>query len=140
MIGVEFVEDLQASFFKIESMDHQMKNLIPTQTDILIRKVSTKATFNKALDKMQKNTKVQEYESRKDRIACFQNKVRSNQVTLGTILSVVQEIYSLKDKGAVERQLMNELLDTVSKEYSFVFDCEVEEAKKTIRKKLAGKE
>ena len=136
MIGVEFVDDLGASFFKIESMDHQMKNLIPTQTDILIRKVSTKATFNRALDKMQKDAKVREYESRKDRIADYQNRVRSNQVTLGAILAVIKEIHSLKDKGAVERQLMNELLETVSKEYSFVFECDVDEAKKTIKKKL----
>jgi len=138
MIGVEFVDDLGASFFKIESMDHQMKNLIPTQTDILIRKVSTKTTFNRALDKMQKEAKVREYESRKDRIACYQNRVRSNQVTLGTILAVIKEIHSLKDKGAVERQLMNELLETVSKEYSFVFECDVDESKKMIKKKLAS--
>ena len=138
MIGVEFVDDLNSTFFKIESMDHQMKNLIPTQTDILIRKVSTKALFNKALDKMQRTDTDHEYESRKDRIACYQNKVRSNQVTLATILAVIKEIHSLKDKGAVERQLMNELLETVSKEYSFVFECDTEEAKKTIKKRLTS--
>jgi RNA polymerase-interacting CarD/CdnL/TRCF family regulator len=136
MIGVEFVDDLNSTFFKIESMDHKMKNLIPTKTDILIRKVATKTSFNKALDKMQKSLKVKEYESRKDRIASYQGLVRSNQVTLAIILSVIKEIHSLKDKGAVERQLMNELLETVSREYSFVFECDVEESKKMIKKKL----
>lgn len=113
-----------------------MKNMIPTDSDILIRKVATKNSFNKSLDKVQKKDVHNEYENRKERIACYQEQVRSNQVTLGNILAVIKEIQLLKDKGAVERQLMNELLETVSREYAFVFECEVDEAKKTIKKRI----
>jgi len=110
--------------------------MIPTDSDILIRKVATRGSFTRSLDRVRKSDVKGDYENRKERIACYQTKVRSNQVTLGNILSVIKEIHQLKDKGAVERQLMNELLETVSKEYSFVFECEVEEAKKTIKKSL----
>lgn len=136
MVGVEHMSGLDRSFFTIESMNHKMKNMIPTDSDILIRKVATKGSFNRSLDRVRKSEVKNTYENRKERIACYQTKVRSNQVTLGAILSVIKEIHQLKDKGAVERQLMNELLETVSKEYSFVFECEVEEAKKTIKKSL----
>lgn len=136
MIGVEHMPSLDKSFFTIESVHQKMKNLIPTDSDILIRKVATKGSFNKSLDRIQKSEVSNSYENRKERIACYQERVRSNQVTLGNILSVIKEIYQLKDKGAVERQLMNELLETVSREYSFVFDCDVEEAKKTIKKRI----
>lgn len=136
MVGVEHMPGLNRSFFTIESMHQKMKNMIPTDSDILIRKVATKGSFNRSLDRVQKTVIKKSYENRKERIACYQERVRSNQVTLGNILSVIKEIHQLKDKGAVERQLMNELLETVSKEYSFVFECEVEEAKKTIKKRL----
>lgn len=136
MVGVEHMPGLNRSFFTIESMHQKMKNMIPTDSDILIRKVATKGSFNRSLDRVQKAEIKKSYENRKERIACYQERVRSNQVTLGNILSVIKEIHQLKDKGAVERQLMNELLETVSKEYSFVFECEVEEAKKTIKKRL----
>lgn len=136
MMGVEHMPGLDRSFFTIESVHQKMKNLIPTDSDILIRKVATKGSFNRSLDRIQKAEVKKSYENRKERIACYQERVRSNQVTLGNILSVIKEIYQLKDKGAVERQLMNELLETVSKEYSFVFECDVEEAKKTIKKRL----
>lgn len=136
MTGVEHMPGLNRSFFTIESMHQKMKNLIPTDSDILIRKVATKGSFNRSLDRVQKTDTKNSYENRKERIACYQERVRSNQVTLGNILSVIKEIYQLKDKGAVERQLMNELLETVSKEYSFVFECEIEEAKKTIKKRI----
>lgn len=136
MVGVEHMPGLGRSFFTIESMHQKMKNMIPTDSDILIRKVATKGSFNRSLDRVHKTVIKKSYENRKERIACYQERVRSNQVTLGNILSVIKEIHQLKDKGAVERQLMNELLETVSKEYSFVFECEVEEAKKTIKKRL----
>ncbi len=136
MMGVEHMPALGRSFFTIESMHQKMKNMIPTDSDILIRKVATKGSFNRSLDRVHKAEVKKSYESRKERIACYQERVRSNQVTLGNILSVIKEIHQLKDKGAVERQLMNELLETVSKEYSFVFECDVEEAKKTIKKRL----
>lgn len=136
MIGVEHMPSLDRSFFSIESVHQKMKNLIPCDSDILIRKVATKGSFNRSLDRVQKAEVKKSYENRKERIACYQERVRSNQVTLGNILSVIKEIYQLKDKGAVERQLMNELLETVSKEYSFVFECDVEEAKKTIKKRI----
>ncbi|MAF77250.1 MAG: hypothetical protein CME63_15625 [Halobacteriovoraceae bacterium] len=136
MIGVEHMPGLERSFFTIESMHQKMKNMIPTDSDILIRKVATKGSFNRSLDTIQKKDVKKEYDSRKDRIANYQDRVRSNQVTLGNILAVIKEIQLLKDKGAVERQLMNELLETVSKEYAFVFECEVDEAKKTIKKRI----
>ncbi len=136
MIGVERMPGLDRSFFTIESMHQKMKNMIPTDSDILIRKVATKVSFNRSLDTVQKKDVATEYDSRKDRIANYQDRVKSNQVTLGNILAVIKEIQLLKDKGAVERQLMNELLETVSKEYAFVFECEVEEAKKTIKKRI----
>lgn len=136
IMGVEHMPSLGRSFFTIESMHQKMKNMIPTDSDILIRKVATKGSFNKSLDRVQKAEVKQDYENRKERIACYQERVRSNQVTLGNILAVIKEIYQLKDKGAVERQLMNELLETVSKEYSYVFECEMEEAKKTIKKRI----
>jgi len=136
MMGVEHMPGLDRSFFTIESMHQKMKNMIPTDSDILIRKVATKGSFNRSLDRVQKAEVKKSYENRKERIACYQDRVRSNQVTLGNILTVIKEIYQLKDKGAVERQLMNELLETVSKEYSFVFECDVEEAKKTIKKRI----
>ena len=136
IVGVEHMEDLDRSFFTIQSMHQKMKNMIPTDSDILIRKVATKNSFNKSLDKVQKKDVHNEYENRKERIACYQEQVRSNQVTLGNILAVIKEIQLLKDKGAVERQLMNELLETVSREYAFVFECEVDEAKKTIKKRI----
>ena len=136
MIGVEHMPGLERSFFTIESMHQKMKNMIPTDSDILIRKVATKGSFNRSLDTIQKKDVSFEYESRKDRIANYQDRVKSNQVPLGNILAVIKEIQLLKDKGAVERQLMNELLETVSKEYAFVFECEVDEAKKTIKKRI----
>ena len=136
MVGVEHLDSLERSFFTIESLDQKMKNMIPVDSDILIRKVSTKNSFNKFLDKIAANDNGKDYECRKDRIADFQNRVRSNKASLGTILEVIKEIHALKDKGTVERQMMNELLDTVSREYSFVFECEVDEARKSIKKRL----
>jgi len=138
MVGVEHMAQVERSFFTIESLHQKMKNMIPTDSDILIRKVATKGSFNRSLDRVQKTDTKKDYENRKERIACYQEKVRSNQVTLGIILSVIKEIHQLKDKGAVERQLMNELLETVSKEYSFVFECDLEAAKKTIKKRLVA--
>lgn len=134
--GIEFLESMNRSFFTISSIDNKLKNMIPTDSEILIRKVSTKNSFNKSLDKINAKDVTKEYECRKDRIAAFQDKIRSNKVTLTTILAVIKEIQQLKDKGAVERQMMNELLATVSREYAFVFECEEDEAKKTIKKRL----
>lgn len=139
MCGVEHINGMESFFYAIESVNQKMKNLIPVDSDILIRKVSTKQSFTRSLEKIGQGDINNDYESRKDRIAQFQKRIRSNQVTLGTILSVIREIHLLKDKGTVERQMMNELLDTVSNEYAFVFDCDVEEARKTIKKKLNNK-
>ncbi len=134
--GIEFLDGLEKSFFTISSIDNKLKNLIPTDTEILIRKVSTRNSFNKSLDKINQKDVANDYDCRKDRIAAFQDKIRSNKVTLPTILSVIKEIQQLKDKGAVERQMMNELLTTVSREYAFVFECDSEDAKKIIKKRL----
>ncbi len=110
--------------------------MIPTDSDILIRKVSTKNSFNKSLERVCSDTQGSHYPNRRDRIADYQKKIRSNHVTLSVILSVIKEIHFLKDKGAVEKQMLKELLETVSKEYAFVFKCEVEEARITIQKKI----
>lgn len=134
--GLEFLSGMDDPFILIESLDQKLRNLIPTNSDVLIRKVSTKGSFNKSLDKVNDQSVKNEYDNRKDRITTFQDKVKSNKVGLGTILSVIKEIHQLKDKGTVERQMMNELLETVSKEYAFVFECESEEAKKIIKKRI----
>lgn len=137
MLGVEYLSDLQRMFFTIESMDQKTKNMIPVDSDILIRKVSTQKSFNKSLDKISSSGPSKgNYSNRRDRIASYQKKVRSNDVGLSMILSVIKEMHSLKDKGAVEKQMLKELLETVSKEYAFVFECQLEEAQKVIRKKL----
>lgn len=136
LIGIESLSGMNGSFYHIEGIGHNAKNLVPINSDTLIRKVSTQDSFHSSLEKTCEENVWEEFETRKDRISCFQEVIKSNKSTLDDILGVIRHIHQLDNKGAVERQMMNDLLQFVAKEYAFVFDCEHEEAVTKLKETL----
>ena len=117
-------------FLVIESDQRKVKNFIPIEDTDHYRLLETKAKLQKVIKELSNKIDEVEFESRQERINYFKDASRIQNVT--KIRELLVHLHHLDDKGTLEDQIYDKLLETLSLECSIVMEMDKEKAREDI--------
>lgn len=130
IVAIESVSAASRDFYQIQSVDRNMKTMVPVKAARGVRRLSPPEDFLTALDSLTKPFPTVIYPSKKDRILNF--KQRCEASCLEDLLDLIRELNSLHDRGSIENKLLLDLQSFLSKEYAFLFNISQEDALSTV--------
>ena len=116
-------------FLVIDCHEQNIKNFLPAEDTDSYRLLSTKEQFQKSLEGLKgpdSEDNTLDFESKKDRINYF--KESSSIQNLDEILRLLNMLANLDTRSSAEDSIYSNLLDSVSLEYSIVFDLSKDES------------
>lgn len=127
------VDDLgmgDKQFLVIETEQRKVKNFIPINDTDHYRLLETKAKLQKVIKDLSKKIKGVDFESRQERINYFKDASRIQDVV--KIKELLVHLYHIDDKGTLEDQIYDKLLETLSLECSIVMEMDKDKARESI--------
>lgn len=131
------VDDLglgDKQFLVIETDQRKVKNFIPIEDTDHYRLLESKDKLQKTIKDLSKKIKDVEFESRQERINYFKDASRIQDVT--KIKELLIHLHNLDDKGTLEDQIYDKLLETLALECSIVMEMDKEKARESIEDQL----
>ena len=134
----DFVESANSEFFVVESTLNQTRIMVPVQTSTKhLRQVLSQEEALNAISTLEDTEKYtgQDFPSKKDRVKHFQKILKS--VDIAETLNALKYLHGLNDKGKVEQQIFERMLDDLALELSFVMSTNQNQMNETLHKCLA---
>ncbi len=117
VLKVDFVEAADTDFYIIESFVNHTRLMVPVQASKKqLRCVATKEEASNMLGVFSKPVQEQSFESKKDRVKHF--KSQQKNVVLKERVVALAQLHNIKDKGKVEKEIFQKMLDDISNEFS----------------------
>lgn len=132
--GVDDLGRGDKQFLIIETDHRKVKNFIPIDDTDHYRLLESKAKLEKILKALSDKSEGIDFESRQERINYFKSASRIQDVT--KIKELLIHLYHLDDKGTLEDQIYETLLETLALEFSIVMEMEKEAARESIEAQL----
>lgn len=126
-----------AEFYIIESTEGRSTTMIPTVKEDAFRPLSSENELSETLDRIAKDSKLLEFDSKKDRINYFKSNIQKQDIE--TFVENIQQLLQISDKGAAESKYLDMLLENLSIEVGAVFNEDINQAKERVNSRLAGK-
>ena len=134
----DFVDSAASEFFVVESTLNQTRIMVPVKTSMKhLRQVLTESEALEAISNLEDNDsfETQDFPSKKDRVKHFQKILKS--VDLEETINALKYLHNLGDKGKVEQQIFEKMLDDLALELSFVMSTNQSQMNDTLHKCLA---
>jgi RNA polymerase-interacting CarD/CdnL/TRCF family regulator len=134
----DFIDSASSEFFVVESTLNQTRIMVPVKTSGKhIRQVLSEKEALKAISELENNDtfETQDFPSKKDRVKHFQKVLKS--VDLDETINALKYLHNLGDKGKVEQQIFERMLDDLALELSFVMSTNRSQMNDTLHKCLA---
>lgn len=131
------VDDLgmgDKQFLVIETDQRKVKNFIPVGDTDHYRLLETKKKLEKMIKALSSKFEDVVFDSRQDRINYFKTQSRIQNVS--KIKDLLIHLHNLDDKGTLEEQIYEKLLETLALECSIVMEMDKEEARTSIEEQL----
>lgn len=117
VLKVDFVESAKTYFYIIESFINQTKLMIPVlASKKQLRPVASKEEAQKMLSMFSTSVEEKLFECKKDRVKFFQTQQKN--VVLKEAVSAVIQLAIIKDKGKVEKEIYQKMMNDISTEFS----------------------
>lgn len=138
IIAIEPVNGSLGDYYIIQSEVKNIKTFIPVEGNDQFRKLSSAATLHQFLDNMnmQFDASAKAYSNKRERIEYF--KGRSRKQDIQNIFNTLIELRSIKDKGSVEKKIMDSLVETLVLEVQTVMQLGNDEASAMVNKSVVG--
>lgn len=133
IVAIEQLAGHKGFFYLIQSVDKNMKTMVPVKSLKGLRLLSERHSFMTELDRLGQFHSGKSYSTKKDRILHF--KERSDANSLQDLAELIRELNSLTDRGSIENKLLADLQSFLAKEYAFLFQITQEEAFSTVVQK-----
>ncbi|MBG60595.1 MAG: hypothetical protein CME67_01635 [Halobacteriovoraceae bacterium] len=137
VLTVDFMEGADTHFYVIESFVNHTKLMVPVEASKKqLRWVATKEEVSKMLGVFSRPVEEQVFESKKDRVKFF--KTQQKNVVLKERVAALAQLHSIKDKGKVEKEIFQKMLEDISNEFSHVLKLSETEVNSTIVQNLSN--
>ena len=123
-------------FFVIETESQSGRSFSPCEGEKNYRFISSESDLTNAIDKLGKDPGDLSYESKKDRIHHYKAQARIQELT--SVITSINELNSIEDKGSLEVQILKKLIETLCLEYSVVMGKNIDVSKELIATQLLG--
>lgn len=133
----DFVEAANSEFFVVESTLNQTRIMVPVKNSFKhLRQVLSQEEALEAISALEDTAKFlsQDFPSKKDRVKHFQKVLKS--VDINETLNALKFLHDLNDKGKVEQQIFEKMLDDLALELSFVMSTNQSQMNETLHKCL----
>ena len=127
-----------SEFYVVESTLNQTRIMVPVKnSNKQIRQVLSEKEALKAISSLEETEKfnTQDFPSKKDRVKHFQKVLKS--VDIKETLNGLKYLHGLNDKGKVEQQIFEKMLNDLALELSFVMNTNQSQMNDTLHKCLA---
>lgn len=124
-------------FLVIETDQRKVKNFIPIDDTDHYRLLESKAKLKKIVEGLDQKFEGHEFESRQERINYFKDASRIQDVS--KIRDLLIHLSDLDDKGTLEEQIFEKLLETLATECSIVLEIDKKQARESIESQLSSK-
>ena len=134
----DFVESAESEFFVVESTLNQTRIMVPVKNSFKhLREVLSQQEALEAISSLEDTKEFlgQDFPSKKDRVKHFQKILKS--VDINETLNALKHLHDLSDKGKVEQQIFEKMLDDLALELSFVMSTNQSQMNDTLHKCLA---
>ena len=134
----DFVESADTEFFVVESNLNQTRIMVPVKNSFKhLRQVLSQEEALEAISALEDTEQflTQDFPSKKDRVKHFQKVLKS--VDINETLNALKFLHDLGDKGKVEQQIFEKMLDDLALELSFVMSTNQNQMNETLHKCLA---
>lgn len=134
IVEIEKFDYDSRSFFIIECQNKKVKHFIPTDDRTSYRMISSQEVISKVLKKLSTNLNKTSYKSKKERMNHFKTQSQIQEVhLLGDLLN---ELDTFDDRGILETQIHNRLVETLALEYSTIKNFKLKDARHLIIRSL----
>lgn len=133
IVNIEPVGSEDNLFYIIES-DQNVKSFIPFKDFTSFRLISKPDIFTQKIKELSSKSFNQDFPSKKDRINYFKGAFKNQ--TLDSLCSYLFHLNSFEDKGSVEVQIFNKLIDNLALEHSIVSQVNLEKSQDFIKEFL----
>lgn len=134
----DFVDSAETEFFVVESTLNQTRIMVPVKNSGRhLRQVLSQEEALRAISALEDTKKFsgQDFPSKKDRVKHFQKILKS--VDIKETVNALKHLHDLSDKGKVEQQIFEKMLDDLALELSFVMSTNQSQMNDTLHKCLA---
>jgi len=134
----DFVDAGSSEFYIVESTLNQTTIMVPVKNSCKhLRQVLTQDEALEAISELEdtKSFDTTDFPSKKDRVKHFQKILKS--VDLDETINALKFLNDLSDKGKVEQQIFEKMLDDLALELSFVMSTNKGQMNDTLHKCLA---
>ena len=135
IVGVDDLGMSDKQFFVIESHQNRVKNFLPVDDDAHYRLVSSQEKFKEVFDDLKQSSQLPDFQSKQERINFFKDESKKQEIDL--IASLVKMLRDIEDKGSIEIQIFDRLIESLSMEYSIIYKTELEESKTLIEAQVS---
>ncbi|EQC47990.1 CarD family transcriptional regulator [Bacteriovorax sp. Seq25_V] len=137
IVDIERPEGTNRDFYVIESVDHNIRTMVPLEKSATFRLLTPQNDLNDHLKLLSSEVPTPEFDSKKDRITYFKGQVTHQNID--EVFMNVRTLVSINDRGAAETKILSNFLDNIVLEVMTVFDLEEAEAKDLVNKSLEQK-
>ena len=123
-------------FFIVQNQDNNMRHYVPINDSNAYRYITNESDFIDILEKdLIHKREVKEFDSKKDRINFF--KEQSKNQKLSNICQNISLLHWIEDKGTLEEQIYQRLIENLSLEYSLIKSIDRKQAETFILDKMS---
>lgn len=133
IVGIDQVQGSKNFFYQIQSIDKNMRTMVPVNAVKGLRHLSDSKTLIQLINELTKPSEPKFYQTKKDRILNF--KERSDASSLTDLINLIREINSLNDRGSIENKLLSDLQSFLAKEIAYINQTTHDEAYNTVVQK-----
>jgi RNA polymerase-interacting CarD/CdnL/TRCF family regulator len=126
IVAIEHVQGSKNFFYLIQSIDKNMRTMVPVNSVKGLRHISNSKTLMELLESLQQPAQPRFYQTKKDRILNF--KERSDASSVNDLIELIREINSLTDRGSIENKLLSDLQSFLAKEVAYINQTTHDEA------------
>lgn len=133
IVAIDQVGGSKNLFYLIQSIDKNMRTMVPVNAVKGLRHLSNSQSLIKFLEDLARPAEPRVYQTKKDRILNF--KERSDASSLEDLVDLIREINSLTDRGSIENKLLSDLQSFLAKEIAYINQITHDEAFNTVIQK-----
>ncbi len=137
IVDIERPEGTNRDFYVIESVDHNIRTMVPLEKSATFRLLTPESDLNNHLKKLSSEVPTPDFESKKDRITYFKGQVTHQNID--EVFMNVRTLVSISDRGAAETRILSNFLDNIVLEVMTVFDIDENQAKELVNNSLQEK-
>lgn len=126
IVAIDHIQGSKNCFYQIQSIDKNMRTMVPVNSVKGLRLLSTSKTLSELLENLQQPGQPRFYQTKKDRILNF--KERSDASSLNDLIELIREINCLTDRGSIENKLLSDLQSFLAKEIAYINQTTHDEA------------